>query len=58
MTQMNLSMKNKQTHKENRLVIAKRGGGNGGERTGEFRISRCKLLHVEWVNSNVLLHST
>ena len=32
MTQMNLSMKNKQTHKENRLVIAKRGGRNGGEK--------------------------
>ena len=25
----------------------------------EFRVSRCKLLHLEWINNNVLLlHST
>ena len=29
---LNLSMKKEQTHKENRLVTAKRGGGNVGEK--------------------------
>ena len=24
----------------------------------EFGVSRCKLLHLEWINSKVLLHST
>jgi len=25
---------------------------------GEFGVSRCKLLHREWLNNKVLLHST
>ena len=41
---MNLYTKQKQTHRENRLMFAKgEGGGNGRE--WEFVISRCKLLH-------------
>ena len=34
MAQMNLSTKQKQTHKEIRLVVAKVGGGAGRERDG------------------------
>ena len=30
----------------------------GGGMDGEFGISRCKLLHLEWVRSEVLLYST
>ena len=52
MTQMNLSVKQKQTH---RLVVAKRMGGG---RDWEFGISRCKLLYIEWINNKVLLYST
>ena len=26
--------------------------------TGECEVSRCKLLHVEWINNEVLLSST
>lgn len=25
---------------------------------GEFGVSRCKLLHLEWVDNEVLLYST
>ena len=41
---------------ENRLVLAK---GDGGEREGQtrFRVGRCKLLHMEWIQiSNVLFN--
>ena len=55
MSQMNLSTK--QTHIGNRLVVAKGdGGGEGME--WEFGISRCKLLHIGWINNNLLLYST
>ena len=57
MTQLNLSMKHKQTHRENRLVAAK-GEGCGGGMNWEFGVSRCKLLHIEWMNNKVLLYST
>ena len=43
MTQMNLSTKQKQTHRENRLVLA---DGEAGDGTGgNSGISRCKLIH-------------
>ena len=42
---------------ENRLLAAQgEDGGRGME--GEFGISRCKLLHIEWINNKVLLYST
>ena len=42
---------------ENRLVVAKRaGGGSGMDR--EFEVSRCKLLHLEWMGNGALLYST
>ena len=41
---------------ENRLVVAK--GEQGEGKIGwQFRVSRCKLLHIEWINK-VILHST
>ena len=55
---MNLSMKQKQTDIENRLVVAKEEGGGGERMDWEFGISRCKLLYIEWINNKVLLHST
>ena len=39
---------------ENRLVVAK-GEGVGRGVEWEFGVSRCKLLHVEWINNKVLL---
>ena len=35
-----------------------RGMGAGGGMDGEFGISRCKLLYIEWINEKVLLYST
>ena len=40
---------------ENRLVVAK-GVGSGTD--WEFGVSRCKLLHLEWMGNEVLLYST
>ena len=34
------------------------GEGNGGGTDWEFRISRCKLLYIAWINSKVQLYST
>ena len=34
---------------ENRLVVSKVGGG--GRKDWEFRISRCKLVYIGWMNS-------
>ena len=42
---------------ENRLVVAKgKSGGSGKDR--EFGVSRCKLLHFEWINNKVLIYNT
>ena len=42
---------------ERRLVVAK-GEGIGGGMEWQFRISRCKLLYIEWINNKVRLYST
>ena len=42
---------------ENKLVAAK-GEGEGVGVDWEFGVSRCKLLHLEWISSKVLLYST
>ena len=38
-------------------MVAK-GEGGGGGKNWEFGISKCKLLHIEWINNKVLLYST
>ena len=50
-------IKNRIMDIENRLMVAK-GEGVGGEMESEAAVSRCKLLHMEWRNNKVLLHST
>ena len=47
------STKQKQTHRQRES--GGRGLGSGMDR--EFGVSRCKLLHLEWTSSEVLLHS-
>lgn len=42
---------------ENRLVVAKGAGGVSGV-DWKFGVSRCKLLHLAWINNEVLLYST
>lgn len=54
MTQMNLSVKWKQTHRHRELTC---GHQEGGE-VGEFEVSRSKLAHIEWIHTKVPLDST
>ena len=52
---MNLSTEQKQTYKHGEQTCDCQG------RTGrewEFGVSRWKLLHLEWISNEVLLHST
>ena len=41
---------------ENRFVVARREGTGSGV-DGEFGVGRYKLLHLEWISSEVLLYS-
>ena len=52
MAHMNPSTEQKQTDIENRLP--RRDSGMDWE----FGVSRCKLLHLEWISNGVLLYST
>ena len=42
---------------KNKLVVAK-GERGGSGMDWEFGVRRCKLLHLEWINNEVLLYST
>jgi len=55
MAQMNLSTKQKQTHRHRGQTCGCQGGGG---RKWEFGISRFDLLHLEWISNEVLLYST
>ena len=52
---MNHREMRKLTDKEKKLVVAKGGGGVG--MSWETGVSRCKLLHTEWINNKFLLYS-
>ena len=56
MAQMNLSTEKKQTHGHGEQTCVCRGGGSGMD--WEFEISRCQLLHLEWISNEILLYST
>ena len=58
MTQMNFSMKQKQTHRHREQICGCQWGGVSGGRDWEFWISICKLAHIEWINNKVLLYKT
>ena len=60
MAQMNLSTEKKQTHghEEQTCHCQEGGDGGGGGRDWEVGVSRCKLLHLEWISNEVLLYST
>ena len=55
---MNLSMKQKQTHRHREQTCGWQGGGGGGGKDWEFGISRCKPLYAQGINNKVLLYST
>ena len=50
--------RNRLTDLEIRLVIAKEKAEREREIDWIFGVSRCKLLHLEWMNNKVLLFST
>ena len=59
MTQRNLSMKHKQTHRCRDQICGCQGGGGGGRGMDwEFGVNRSKLLYTEWINYKVLPYST
>ena len=58
-TQMNLSMKQKQTHRQREQACGcqeREAGGTG--RDLEFGVSRSKPLYIEWISNKVLPYST
>ena len=46
-------LRNELTDIENRLWLP--GGGGVGGKDWEFRISRCNLVYVGWINNKALL---
>ena len=54
---MNLSTKQKQTHRCREQICGCQGGGGWKGVDWEFGVSRYKLLYIAWIN-NVLLYST
>ena len=54
MIQINISMKQKQTHSYREQPC----GCQGGRKEWEFGISRDKLLYIGWKNNKVILYST
>ena len=58
MAQMNLSTQQKQTHRHGEQTCGCQGGrGREWDGWGVW-VHRCKLLHLEWISSGVLLYST
>ena len=55
MTQVDLSRKQKQGHREQSYVAKGEGLGEGME--WEVGVSRHKLLYMEWANNKTLLYS-
>ena len=58
MVQMNLSTKQKQTHRHGEQTCGCQGGGKGVGWNWKFGINKCKLLHLKWIDNKVLLFST
>ena len=52
---MNLSIEKKQTHGHREKTCGCQGGGGSGV-DREFGVSRCKLLHLEWISNEILLY--
>ena len=57
MAQVNLTTKQKQTHRSREQTCGCQGGGEGNGMDGSLGLSRCKLLLLEWIISEVLLYS-
>ena len=55
---MNISTKQKQTHRHREQTCGCQGREGWGGKDWEVGISRCKLVYIGWINHNVPLHST
>ena len=59
MSEMNLSVKQKQTHRHREQNCGCQGEGRVGEEwTRSFGISQCTLLYIEKIKNKTLLYST
>ena len=43
-----------ETDRYREQICGCQGGGGGGAMDRGFGISKCKLLHIEWINNKVL----
>ena len=55
---MNLPTKQKQTHRPREETCGCQGGEKRERDGWGVWLSRCKLLHLEWINNKVLPYST
>ena len=55
---MNLSTEKKQAHGHGEQTCGCQGGRRRSGMDWEFGVSRCKLLHLQWVDNEILLYST
>ena len=55
MVQMNVSVKQKQTHRPREGSCGRQGEGGGGM-DWEFGVSRCKLFYVAWIYNKDLFY--
>ena len=58
MIQMNLFIKQKQTHRHRKKIYGYQRGKGGGGINWEFGINRYTLLYIKQVNNKDLLYST
>ena len=58
MTQLNICTAKKQTNRHEEQTCGCQEGGRKGGMDWEFGVSRCKLLHLEWISNEFLLYST
>ena len=57
MAQMILSTKQKKTHGHREQTCDCQRGRGGSGIDWEFGLSRCKLLHLEWISNEVLYNT-
>ena len=55
---MNLSAEKKPTHGHGEQTCGCQEGEGRSGKDWEFGVIRCKLLHLEWISNEILLHST
>ena len=55
---MNLSTEKKQTHGHGEQTFGFQEGGGGTWMDWAFGVSRCRLLHLEWISNEILLYLT